>query len=439
MRKIVAAIAAAVMSLTLVLSAGCVNLTGVDGRDGKDGQDVSVYDCYELAKQENPDLTVDDFLKEYLSYSKEDFENSFSLQTAINGSLRSGVSIMSVFKKSGFDIFSRPVTQTSAAYGAGVIVDLDKESGNAYVVTNCHVIYEQSANNPICDNVSLFLYGMDENYNNPACAISATVIGASQTYDIALLKVENSEILKSSDAVAAKFSSNDDVYMGEEVYAVGNPQGYGMSATKGIISKESETIQINLSSSQFYQNVKEYRVIRTDAAINGGNSGGGLYNSKGELVGIVNAKSSESTVDNMGFALPSGNVRRLVRLMLDNYTSNGFSGNKGVTRAYLKAEYAASPRTSKWNNLKGVYEVYESVYVTNEGDGLLEDDSIRNIKILNSDGEVIENREVTRIHHLDDTLLSARVGYKAIITVSRGGSETDVEIPITSAHFLTLD
>ena len=253
------------------------------------------------------------------------------------------------------------------------------------------------------------------------------------------LKVENNDILKNSDALAANFDKSDDVYTGETVYAIGNPEGYGMSATQGIISKESETISINLSSSSYLQNIKEYRVIRTDAAINSGNSGGGLFNRAGKLVGIVNSKSGESDVDNMGFALPSSNVRRLVNLMLDSYNSNGFSGSNGIVRAYLKAEYTSQPKASKWNESKGVYEIYESVSINVAADGLEVGDSVRAIKLLDGNGDVVEDREVTRLYHLDDVLLSARTGYTAEVTVSRGGSEQVISVPITASHFVSMD
>lgn len=448
MKKLMLAVAAALMSLA-VLFCGCVTVSGGDARDGRDGQDFSIRDCYEETNAERvkvglEELSFLDFLKEYLNYDCDTLEKEASLQTSINRSLRCAVSVMSVFNvtETSYDWWGRPIgTQSTkqTAYGAGVIIDINKETGDAYVITNCHVIYYDKADNKIANDIYLFLYGQEMDYLS-TCAISAEVISVSQSYDIALLKVENSGILKSSDAVSASFASSDVVYMGEEVYAVGNPEGYGISATKGIISKESETIQINLSSNSYYQNIKEYRVIRTDAAINGGNSGGGLFNTDGYLVGIVNAKSSSSTVDNMGFALPSSNVKRLVQLMIDSYNENGFNSKLGVTRAYLQAEYTSQPRPSKWNSAQNVYEIYESVYVTVAGDGLEAEDLITHIKLLDTSGKVVEDKEVTRLYHLDDTLLSARLGYSAVLTVSRSGEEKEVTVKLDSGkYFVAVD
>lgn len=444
MKKIMLAVVAALMSVTMLFG-GCVSLSGVDGKDGKDGVDASPYQWYEMAKSVDPDLTIEEFLEKYYpSFTSDQLENSFTLQGAINRSLRCGVSIMAqhTITSNRYDWWGNLISsekKTATSFGAGVILDIDKEEGDALVITNCHVIYNDSADNKIAEKTYLFLYGQDTNYY-ASSAITAEVIGASQSYDIALLKVENSDILKDSDAVAARFNESDDVYIGEDVYAIGNPEGYGIAATKGIISKESETIQINLSSNAYYQNVKEYRVIRTDAAINGGNSGGGLFNSEGYLVGIVNAKSTATNVDNMGFALPSSNVKRLVKLMLDSYSSNGYDGGLGVTRAYLQAEYSSQPKPSRWNEELNLYEIIESVSVTVAGDGLEVDDSIRHIKLLDTAGKVVEDKAVTRLYHLDDTLLSARKGYTVVLTVSRNGAEQDVTIKLDdNKYFVEVD
>lgn len=448
MKKFSAIIATVILSAA-VFFGGCISLSGVDGKDGKDGADASIYQIYEAVNDERvknglSELSFLEFAEQYLSYDGETLAEADSLQASINRSLKAGVSIAATFtvKKTSYDFFGRPTgttTEQETYFGAGAIIDIDKEAGNAYVVTNCHVIYNDTAVNKIAENVYLFLYGQDGEYDVANCGITAKVIGASQSYDIALLKVEGSQILEDSAAEAAEFTAADDVYMGETVYAIGNPQGYGMSATQGIISKESEMISINLSSSNYNQNVKQYRVIRTDAAINSGNSGGGLFDKSGKLVGIVNSKSSSTGVDNLGFALPASNVRRLVKLMLDNNNLNGFDGNNGVSRAYLKAEYDAQAKPSKWNEANSRYEIYESVKVTVAGDGLEVDDAIRNIKILNGKGETVEDKEVTRIYHVDDVLLSARPGYSAVITVSRGGEEKDITISLGSDYFVTVD
>ena len=83
---------------------------------------------------------------------------------------------------------------------------------------------------------------------------------------------------------------------GDAVLAIGNPLGYGLSVTTGVISRPSESVTIGNAT---------MTLLRTDAAVNSGNSGGGLFNLNGELIGIVNAKIAANTVDNVGYAIPS--------------------------------------------------------------------------------------------------------------------------------------
>ena len=102
-------------------------------------------------------------------------------------------------------------------------------------------------------------------------------------------------LIKNSSAIAAQFSTEDDIYLGEKVYTVGNAEGCGLSATSGIITKDREVIALNLSdryanSESYY---RCYTVLRTDAAVNEGNSGGALFNGRGEIVALINSKSGD--------------------------------------------------------------------------------------------------------------------------------------------------
>lgn len=211
-----------------------------------------------------------------------------------------------------------------------------------------------------------------------------------------------------------------------------------MSVTRGFITKERETVSLNLSDrfpkvSEYYN---DYSVIRTDAAINEGNSGGALFGRDGSIKAIVNAKVSSEGVESMGYALPASNVKRLVQLMRDSYNTKGFSpSDASLTRAHLSAGTESKTQLSYWNEEKGVTELREKIVVT-ESDGVLEvGDTIRKIKITDGSGRTIEERAVERSYHLEDTLLSARNGYTVTLTVSRGGELKEVRPEITFKTF----
>ena len=474
MKKLLTAVVCAISALTIGLC-GCFlpsvrdGVDGADGKDGRDGQNATAFDYYELAKTipGQEDMTVEEFLQKYLSYTKEELEEEFAPQRNANRSLLSAVSILTRYHCS--TKYRGSTVEYYAVYsGSGVIVDIDKEKGDAYVITNCHVVYLDTAINPICQDVRLYLYGQDtrgvnydisstvikapsalsdgiydtEIYGDEDYCINAKVVAASIANDIALLKVTGSEVLKNSSAIAAEFEESDDVYVKEDVYAIGNPEGDGMNVTSGTITKESQIIQLNMSDE--YANSEDYyldyRVIGTDTAINGGNSGGGLFSSKtGKILGIVNSKKAADYIDNMGFALPGNIVKRLWKLMRDNFEGKGgsYATDTGVNCVVFPATCAAKGTGAYWDNEKNVAVIEEKVTVTSNrtlsaGNEFRINDVITHIKISGSDGTVYEDRDVTRVYHVHDTLISARAGDTIEITVLRGGEKVVVTYTATT-------
>ena len=168
--------------------------------------------------------------------------------------------------------------------GSGVIV---KDDG--YIATNYHVI--QGAN-----KVEVTLHN-GETY-------AARIIGSDPANDIAVIKIDAKEL----STVTIGDSSTVDV--GDLAVAIGNPLGQlGGTATTGIISALDRTLEVEGTT---------LTLLQTDAAINGGNSGGGLFNSKGELIGIVESKASAVGVEGLAFALPINSVSGIINDMIEN-------------------------------------------------------------------------------------------------------------------------
>ncbi len=215
-----------------------------------------------------------------------------------------------------------------------------------------------------------------------------------------------------------------------------NPGGDGMSVTAGIVNKTSETVSLSISDDENTGNYNDYRVIRTDASINAGNSGGGLFNLNGKLIGVINAKKKGGEIDNMGYALPACNVKRLWLLLKDGYLGGNTFGknNFGVTRAYLSAVYEAVWTCPEIDITAGgiVSDVVETVAVTKSGGNLQSGDVIKNVSIISFSGETIDSISVKRAYHVDDVLLSLRSGGKVIVTVDRNGTEIEVEASCTT-------
>ena len=143
---------------------------------------------------------------------------------------------------------------------------------------------------------------------------------------IAVLKVSNSDIIKNSDARRVNIASSYTV--GETAIAIGNPEAEGFSITEGVVSVESEYFTMLGADNE---TEITFRTIRVDTPINSGNSGGGLFNKNGELIGIVNAKIVDSEIENMGYAIPRDIVVNVAENIIYNYENTTFRGVNKIT------------------------------------------------------------------------------------------------------------
>lgn len=196
----------------------------------------------------------------------------------------------------------RNVPREQEATGSGVIISAD-----GYVVTNNHVVDG-------AQEIEITLH------NNKA--YKAKVIGKDKDTDIALLKVED------SDLPFVKLANSDSVLVGEWVLAVGNPFNLSSTVTAGIVSAKGRNINILGGGNTQKGNTAIESFIQTDAAVNPGNSGGALVNVNGELVGINTAIASPTgTYAGYSFAVPSNIVHKIVMdLKKFGTTQRGYLG-----------------------------------------------------------------------------------------------------------------
>lgn len=357
-----------------------------------------------------------------------------SVAYATSKGLRSIVSVYCTFKttvSSGSTWNPSTSEQTYSSAGSGVIYQLDI-NGNAFVITNYHVVYDVNSNteNKISDDIMLFLYGMEYiEYKIPA-----TYVGGSMQYDLAILRVEDSEILKdalSRGAVAqASFADSTGIIVGQTAIAIGNPQAGGISATSGIVSVDSEYIDMTGADGK---TPVSFRVIRVDTAINQGNSGGGLFNDKGEIIGIVNAKIISSDVENIGYAIPSN----VARAITDNIIYYCFEQEcESVMRIMLGISVTQAALYTEYDELTGILHKYEQIKVHSTTEGSLADGKLLPEDIIKSVTLRGKTTEITRQHYVIDTLLDARVGDLVTIVVKRanadgGYDEVSIELEVT--------
>ena len=276
--------------------------------------------------------------------------------------------------------------QVESGAGSGVII-----SSDGYILTCAHVV----------DGASTITVTIgDKDY-------TATLVGEDTTSDIAVIKID------ANGLTPATVGNSDGLKVGQSVMAVGNPLGeLGGTVTGGMISALNRSVTIQGSSS-----VNTMSLIQMDASVSPGNSGGGLFNMNGELVGIVNAKSSSSDAEGLGFAIPINDAIKVAQELLENGYVTG-RPYLGIT--YLAVEDAQTA-AQLGVNAYGVYVVEVVKGGPAEKAGLQAGD-----RIVSVDGTEIASKDdlgtLMQKHAAGDTLsiTIAREGQMQTVNVTLG-------------------
>lgn len=275
--------------------------------------------------------------------------------------------------------------QVESGAGSGVII-----SSDGYILTCAHVV----------DGASTITVTIgDKDY-------TATLVGEDTTSDIAVIKID------ADGLTPATVGNSDSLKVGQSVMAVGNPLGeLGGTVTGGMISALNRSVTIQGSSS-----VNTMSLIQMDASVSPGNSGGGLFNMNGELVGIVNAKSSSSDAEGLGFAIPINDAIKVAQELLESGYVTG--------RPYLGITYLAVTDAQTASqlgvNAYGVYVVEVVKGGPAEKAGLQAGD-----RIVSVDGTEIASKDdlgtLMQKHAAGDTLS---------ITIARDGQMQTVNVTL---------
>ena len=285
----------------------------------------------------------------------------------------------------GIDIVT-PVTYWGRTYeaegsGSGVIL-----SNDGYIATCAHVV----------ENASKIKVTLNDD-----TSYEATVVGADKRNDLAIIKVE------ASGLIAAEIGDSDMLTVGEDVIAIGNPLGeLRGTATSGIVSALRRPVNVEGT---------EMELVQTDAAISPGNSGGGLFNASGKLIGIVNAKASGNNAEGLGFAIPVNNVIGEINDLLHYgyVTGRAYLGvyTQNVT---LRSDYGF------WQfNTVSCVQVADVV-----SGGAAEQAGIRIGDLILS----VDGKEVTSNIALSDLISAYNAGDTATITLQRDGKQLEVQV-----------
>lgn len=348
----------AIIACCLILSIGC----GIGG-------------AYLIART-NPSSVIYQDTSKIVSTGSQD---SSTIKSVVEQCANSVVEIQTESVTNGSNPFQQYV---SSGAGSGVILTQD-----GYIVTNHHVIED-------ANSITVRTRSGDE-YN-------ASLVGSDEQSDLAVLKID------ATGLTPAVLGDSTTLEVGDLAIAIGNPLGeLGGSVTSGIISALDREMTIDGQT---------MTLLQTDAAVNPGNSGGGLFNANGDLIGIVNAKSSGENVEGIGFAIPISTATDII----DELIANGEVTSRptlGVSLYNVEDEMTASQL--------GVDST--GVYIVQIVDGGAAD----NAGLRSGDRIVsVDGSEVSSASDVRAALNKHKIGESISITVERNGQTQDFDVAL---------
>ena len=301
-----------------------------------------------------------------------------------------------------YQTFFGTFQQESTSAGSGIIVSQDEDY--IYIATNNHVVSG-------AETLTITF--------NDGEAVEGTIKGTDSSCDLAVVSVEIKDIPNEtlSAIKVATLGDSDATSVGEAAIVIGNAMGYGTSVTTGIISAKDREVSITDEEGNIVTN----SLLQTDAAVNPGNSGGALLNAKGEVIGIVSAKLSDTTVEGMGYAIPISYAWDIIEQMVDNDVVSE-----------LEASYLGIAGRDITSEMSEQYEIPTGVYVAQvvEGSGA-EAAGIEPEDVITS----FNGRKVTSVNTLNNIMQYLPAGSTVEVVVAKASNNYEEEtIEVTLTH-----
>ncbi len=297
-----------------------------------------------------------------------------------------------VVKIDGEGIYDKGFFPTKGHFsGTGVVFSIDNDF--IYIVTNNHVVEQMKTKPQI---------SFDDNE-----IVKSEIVGTDKFSDLSVLKVKKSDVSEKflEILVPVTLANSDNVNVGDKAVAIGNPLGYVDTLTVGYISGVNREI---VREENFLN------LIQTDAAINSGNSGGALFNMKGELIGINTIKIAQSGVEGLGFAIPSNTVKKIISDLLKH--GKALRPYIGIGYTPLRSDYKKD-----FNLPDGMFISQVEKNSPAYKSGLKRGDII--IKI--------DNKDVTKMGSISKVVLNKNIGDLIVIKIYRvNEGYKDIEVKL---------
>lgn len=301
-------------------------------------------------------------------------------------------------KATEYDFFMDPVPVEGA--GSGFVID-----PRGYILTNFHVVQDAQSIEVVLGDRSKYL---------------AKFVGADQRNDVALVKIEP----KGKPLLALQLGDSSTLQVGQKVLAIGNPFGFQSTLTTGVVSALGRTVQTS-------QTTYIDEAIQTDAAINRGNSGGPLIDSRGEVIGINSAIYTPSgTTAGIGFAIPINTAKRIAHdLITEGHVRQAFLGAQTLEIGGWLADALDLPVKEGLM----IEEVTPKGPAASAGLHGGDREALAGMRRIVTGGDVIvavDGQKIASQFDLNVALNRKRPGDMVKVTIYRGGKKLDVPVKL---------
>lgn len=288
-----------------------------------------------------------------------------------------------------------------SGWGSGFVYKTDSKYG--YILTNHHVIEDI--------NYVKIVY-TDES------SVEGTIVGSDKYVDVAVIKVPVDSVKE-----VAEIGKSEDLRLGDTVFTVGTPvsMNYSFTVTRGILSGKNRLCEMTSENGQYSNDSWYINLLQMDATINGGNSGGPLANSNGEVVGINNSKLtsyySSNSIENMAFSVPIEDAINSAEQIIE----------KGIVKRPLLGVSTAEVAEAMSAGLINTKETTGAVIVKIIEDSVADEAGLEEGDIILKLGEY----EVANTKYLKYYLYRYNVGDKVKITYKRNGNIKTIDVKLT--------
>lgn len=381
-----------------VLSSGLTALLLKGGNTTSQAESTTTTQDNTIVVDESKSNTEDSTQSQPADTARPSENLQVSSATTLTPAITSSVIQNSMSSVVGIYLSATTINYTGASEeedlgsGSGVIITSD-----GYIVTNNHVV-EGGQNIRVC--------------LQDGSEYEATLIGTDSYSDLAVIKID------ATGLPAATLGTSSNMTVGDPVFAIGNPLGVlSSSVSQGIISGLDRTINVDGHN---------MTLMQTDAAVNPGNSGGGLFNANGELIGIVNAKSYGLDVEGIGFAIPMDTAKSIIMDLIDLGYVTG-RPYLGISMQDVALRFGSNYSSNPFFGFGGSYVTGVQVVAVEEGS------PAQNGGIQVNDVIVgLNDEEVSGTSQLSALLYEYNVGDTVTISVLRGNETQQLTVTLGS-------